>query len=882
MSNLTEFLRGNLPEQPNVTAAHAATELKHAVMPHSELLASEELERNVIKYAQERGRALAAEGHVPERIEKLDKEFRALIEKHSPMIQAVPGFGAHLEQLARINMGSSRYEVFQKTLDEICRDIGISKELRGREESGAPRAEQRYSDYVRGQWDLIMRDPQLSQGLDEARARGMRTARERLVDIEERAVNIFLGTHHIPYLKSEKTVCAALSGLNIGDLALLRSIFRERYDRDLDDLCARRFKGLKLSRIQALLRGDEIAAQSDALCAVLKSHSIRRTHRVIAFLQGIPDEQKGAIERDFNRRHKSKFDGMNLEQALQARCSEEKSAYVRALSRQGYGTRVLLHAIDQALENTSAFTRESGLVKMCQSLERLSAEEMHSLKGDCEYRFSVPLRQRIEEISKGPLREWALALCDGDRDLAEIAKLRCAITNAPGLWVGELAWFKEPADLVKLVQGYQDHYERDFWKDLEKSVSFLGWTRHMPPAPRWTGMRGFLDGQYELMEKVFKEGRLSRAEMLFDCMYGPGTDEAGILKLLTGLSKAEIAELREEFDKLFTEKLRAGFERALRGELSGQDEFDTFQALAGKIEAVEEKFEQFKARYLYEEDSWLANVLETLRHERQGVVGWSVNLLKRGARRVLRNLNQENQCLERDNRDVSEYFREHIQDKCPRPDQLQHFDTLLERGRISCESFRLVKNNLARVVSDLTSKAAAIATFVVSWQMAAPFPWYVTVPIVALCTGVAKGATSMVSKMMIKGRDVYGREEMITDGALAVIEGASVFVGKAPGAREMVRKIARGVTKFGFSKAVRLTEKLSKHSKHAHLAMNHELAQAVLEQTTKEQQRIEPSLERAMSAGSTGRHFLDDSFDSMWSGLGSTALNDDAAGASLH
>ena len=519
----------------------------------------------------------------------------------------------------------------------------------------------------------------------------------------------------------EDRLFRALEGRSPSEMRALEAEYEDHYGRNLRDDIRSELGGQDLRRAEALLSGDHSAASADALATAMNGLGTDE-QAIFDTLEGRTAQERADIAAAYERRH-----GVSLETRFRQEMSGTDLDRAQALLR---GDTATADAARLRAAMAGLGTDEAAVYA---TLEGRSPEQIQQIQQAYarEYGNGDPgaLRSAIEADFGGAERDRALALLDGQSASADAARLRDAMA---GLGTDEAAIEsvfegKTPEERQAIERAYQQEYG-DLNADLRSELN---------------------DEELSRVRSIQENGELSAAEQIYHASRGWGTDERTIHETLDGMSRDEIAALREDYRARYGQEL----DEVIQSELGGRDLFEAEIALRGRPETAAEARDIANERYAYErEGTWNA------------ISNAVVDTFSDSGRVLERNHTRLNAAHERG--DGSEVRR------------------LAGYVNTDVDAYREAEDSVSDAAGTAAATAAGVAVVIGSGGTATPL-------VIAMAAGAGGGAR-VLTEAAISGSS-YSGGDALADGAVGAVDGAFTVVGAGVGnrvAREMIEASA--------------------------------------------------------------------------------------------
>ncbi len=602
------------------------------------------------------------------------------------------------------------------------------------------------------------------------------------------------------------------------ELKLFETIFKKRYRRcPMQRLISATPKGFtkhqrairreKLSVVNALLEGNREKASAIMLflrCLSAKTESaVVRTFQ--EFFEEFPFLNASAVIKEFKKRYKANSFKPHIRKLIPswlASPSESLTQYFNAVENKN-SVEANCWAL-KILSNNPSRKNSNALSRLIASRDIAELQNISKVYFEITGENVASLTDRI----KCPYqRELLLSAFSGDKLLYTIARLHSGVYGIEGGALIEI--FSKatlPQDINyeqyrdKILRAYQERYGKNLLDDLKKQLNHR---------------------QYSVISSVIDNGEISRAELLRICMEGIGTDEENIKKILDGLTKEEIEEVKKDFSRRYkysplimaiaNHSLLGPIARAtpilkwwvpknpkengnslvledeLKWEMSGDAKFDVLMMLQGTPTNFKEWLEKIKAYHSYELSGFFMPYLNFFSRE-NGLMQQSVNETEKF---------------------YSAFAREGV---CCYEERLR-FEFLTRLCFINFRAFREYKEFLAEHTANVVGGFSAVGVATAAFE-AGMSP---------LLAGAAAASASIASRWLlkwaIKGKGYTRGEESLKDLLLGVVDGATLRAGTvAKYFGEMLRgyagkTVVKSLVKYSLRQAAESAEKLGKAKK---------------------------------------------------------------------
>ncbi len=389
---------------------------------------------------------------------------------------------------------------------------------------------------------------------------------------------------------TEQVVWSVLEGKSLEQIDRIRTVYQDRYGRDLDGDLQRELNDRtdELQRLQDLLRSDPIGADAAALHYALKSPVDKE--EVYRLLERRSPAQVDAIWARYQERYENEpltaaiqehFDGAERKRAMALLLGDRAQADAAAL----------FYAMDGLTTNEAMVY---GI------LSGNSASENQATAEAYEFLYSESLLDAIHGDFSGAERDRALALFHGDPITAAAARIRSAMdwpgTDEEDIWATLENLTSEKRAMI--AQVYRRMYGAELWSDIQEEFSNTDvWGEELSRT-----------------RDLLYNGGLSDAERLFYATDGWGTHETTVRQVMASVGFMDQQQLND-FKAAY--RSRSGgveVESALQAELSegSRDLFVSQQQLLGRPQNFEEELQRLRALRDFERDTaWFMDVFGT-------------------------------------------------------------------------------------------------------------------------------------------------------------------------------------------------------------------------------------------------------------------------------
>lgn len=359
-------------------------------------------------------------------------------------------------------------------------------------------------------------------------------------------------------------VLAQRSPQHLGEV---KRVYQEHFHRSLDADLSSELSGRELSRATALMAGDGVQGQVEALKSATSGYFGTNTKELLSLLESTPPSAMKSISDRFGAQFGP------LDQAISRSLSGPARDEALALLKGNPAAASAAH-LDAAL-NLNQKPAE-----VLARLSQLPPDAMAQVSKAYEARKGKPLAQDLAAKLKGTDKDMALAMVAGDTLGLKAAKLKHAV-EGKFLGLG-----KDATGALAVLEGVspqergalQKTYQQKYGTSIEADV-----------VQRFGGREG------ERISKAFA-GKLDDVDRIQIALKGFGADEKAIDSVLGGRSKEDVAKLKADFQQRTGTSLDATIEK----ELSGRARFEAKLALQGAPTTPEEQLSQAQQRHDFE------------------------------------------------------------------------------------------------------------------------------------------------------------------------------------------------------------------------------------------------------------------------------------------
>lgn len=518
----------------------------------------------------------------------------------------------------------------------------------------------------------------------------------------------------------EAALFKALDGKSADQIEKLKANYKDHYGKDLAADLKSELSGKDLQRAESLMKGNQAAADATAISqgiGVLWNDD----KQIQQSLTGKTAEQRQAIAAEYKKQT-----GRELKTELGREMSGADKDQALALL-EGNNAKADAAKLQKAVKGMG--TDEASIME---TLRGKSKEEREAISKNFKEQYGVDLRERLKGDLSGSQLDQANALLDGNNAKADAAQLDHAMHGGfLGLGTDKDALNsalegKSAAERKAITDAYGKY--GDLRKDLKSELS---------------------GNDLQKSEALLERGKLSEAEQLKFAIEGLGTDEAAVKKALEGKSKEQIAQIRQDYQKLTNRSLDSDIE----GDMDGRDLFDARQALKGRAETVDEAVQRANEVHQFERGG-----------DGNAVSKGFVDLFSDKGKLLDTNTARVNESKAKFDQLVAEGRMDEARAEKKRLQELTGFQSS------DVETYREAKDSAADTTGTIAGTAAGVAVIVATAGTATPL-----VATAAMAAGAGAGARVMTSAM-IKGEG-YGAEDLVSDAAQGAIDGGTAVIG---------------------------------------------------------------------------------------------------------
>jgi hypothetical protein len=563
----------------------------------------------------------------------------------------------------------------------------------------------------------------------------------------------------------EDAIWDLLRGRSQEEIDVIKAEYKKKYGVELSDRLKEDLdEGNEQDRADALLKGDTATADAIALDEAMrggflgtgwgtKEEDIEKTYNTVrdevkaqaqregwntAQMEAEIRRRNAAIEVKFGKRYANveayKVPGMEGKSVLrQAFASEMDPGPERDLANALADNDML--AADMArieIERQSIFYADDDKINgVLRSQYERALEDTRRDEGNARH---MVIERKIEAALKA----------DPKMSAEELSRLRFKLEHESERDLEKKAQVKSSVSMEALANSYDKKYGKPLWYVIETNTS---------------------GNDRDRARALLKQGgKLTDYQEIRYATKGVGTDEDALKKAVKGRTKAEIEEIRKEWN---AKHPNDDFDSMLRGELSGRDEFDVIDMVThGAPESASEKIAELRRRTDYElnesgvlsggavagnEKSWLKERMEDLEKDK-------AKLFQRGLPK------EERQQL----LDEVEF-------------QAGRIETAIEDHRRRVDS---VTDMVAQAVGLVVAITVGAALTFLSGGTLGPV-------MILLIASIAATTSTMATRRLMMG-DAYGAEAMGIDAAIGVVDAITAVATAGMGG-----KLLRGATMAG-------------------------------------------------------------------------------------
>jgi hypothetical protein len=508
---------------------------------------------------------------------------------------------------------------------------------------------------------------------------------------------------------NEEKLFGVLASRSPQHLAEVKRVYQQHFHRSLDADLSKELSGRDLSRATALMAGDGVQAQVEALKAATSGFFGTNTKELLSLLEGTPPGAMKSVADRFGAQFGP------LDQALSRSLSGASRDEALALLT---GNRPAATAAN--LDRSLNLDRNA--TEVLARLSQVPPDARSAVATAYQSRTGKPLAQDLAAKLKGTEKDMAVAMAQGDTLGLKAAKLKHAVEGKFfGLGKDATAALAvleglSPQERAALKSTYQQKYGASIDADV---------------VGRFGGREG------ERLQKAFA-GTLDDVERVQIALKGWGADEKAMKSVLGGRSKAQVQQLKADFQQ----RTGTSLEGAIEKELSGRARFEAQLALQGTPSTPEEQLSQAQQRRDFER-SGIVN----------GVSRFLMDRVSDSGSRLDESTALAQQALAAGKKDG------HLDAK-----EQARVAELVARSTGEARTYVSQKASAAQAAGTVAAVAATVATA----GAGAPL----------LVTAAAGAGASVVARGAMEGR-AYAQDDAIADAASGVISGLAGAAGGA-------------------------------------------------------------------------------------------------------
>ncbi len=566
----------------------------------------------------------------------------------------------------------------------------------------------------------------------------------------------------------EDAIWELLRGRSQEEIDVIKSEYKKKYGVDLSDRLKEDLsEGNEQDRADALLKGDFATADAIALDEAMrggflgtgwgtKEEDIEKTYNTVrdevkaqaqregwntAQMEAEIRRRNAAIEAKFGTRYANveeyKVPGMEGKSVLrQAFASEMDPGPERDLANALADNDML--AADMAkieIERQSVFYADDDKINgVLRSQYERALEETRRDEGNARH---MAVERKIQAALKA----------NPNMSAEELSKKRFEFEHENERSLEEVAQKKSKISMDALTNSYDKKYGKPLWYVIETNTS-----------------GNDLDRARALLKQG---GKLTPYQEIRYATKGVGTDEDAVKNAVKGRTKAEIDEIRKEWNAKHPDH---DFDSMLRGELSGRDEFDVMEMVEnGAPESASQKIASLKRRTNYELDE--SGVLSG------GAVAGNEQAWLKARMQDLENElpNLQKPCTTEEDRKKRQELLDEVEFQAGR------IETAIEDHRRRVDS---VTDMVAQAVGLVVAITVGAALTFLSGGTLGPV-------MIMLIASIAATTSTMATRRLMMG-DAYGGEAMGIDAAIGVVDAITAVATAGMGG-----KLLRGATMAG-------------------------------------------------------------------------------------
>lgn len=762
MTHNTEVHRDAVPQRPigAATAVEAiASSARIGVSPIT--AASAALSESIPRLAAERGRLRAAEQPDSTAIAQLDLQLSRVLDDVLPHLSSARDLRAATYARAKELHEVARLTEAERILCEHSLGAGLAQ---GRvlDQAELDRHRAAIARYRATHSDLFTRYPGFSEQVETMCAAQERKGITMRLDADKVAMTISIALRR--FMPDVRTLNDALSSKTPLELRLIKEAFQQRYGEPIESFIESTFSrpGLGIflpvkamrNRALHLLENDHISATADALFLAIASKFKKPFGGIVEILRNTPAGLLHQVPDAFRRLY-----------------SDDAPKFERALSKFSATERLIIDSLIEGRSDEANALAIKNALSGPPSKMYIAYRTLEAAGRDARYGIHVAFNQlfagqsfdaAVANMPEGAVKDRVRAFLSGDLERQRAAIVRCALEDIGEETIVRLFEGMDLASRREHIRSFEQVYHREFLHQAKE------WLR---PADHY------------YIEALCQAEQAPKAEIIWHCVDGLGTDELGIKHALSGMTELEIASLRSDYAKLSAQRRSDGMsenlDARLKRETSGDAWHDIKRLLRGIPENLDELHDRIAARH---------------RHERSGPWIRRVDLISR-----------EGGVMDRDVAIACEYYETHIKHRNPSADEKCRFETLARYASRDMLGFRITKNDWSDFIANTGSTALAIATLLplapVTHSIESTF---LRIAALGAMAGLVRGAGRLGMKAMLKG-DGYGREEIVRDSLITAAEASTAFLSRFLPISLLRRPIDIGA-KMGLKAIIRLGE----------------------------------------------------------------------------
>lgn len=405
----------------------------------------------------------------------------------------------------------------------------------------------------------------------------------------------------------EKAVHDAMRGMSPKEIAALKKEYQAHFGRDLTSDIKGEMSGEDLAEAEAMLTADPVKSAVAQLNNAANGGFLglgTDEDKIKSVLSSLPDpDTRKKVADEYE-----KTTGTKLGQMLQNEMSSYDLAESKALL-DGDKNAAAAIKLDRAM-NGGVFgwgTDEKGIYDtLAGAKTQAERDEIAKLYKE---RTGEKLDAAFKREMSGAEKDVATSLMAGDETAAAAAKIKVA---AQGWGTDEDAIYKE---LENIGASEKDPAKAKAKRDAMIAAYDAKYGDKKSGGESFSSM---IDSEFGGMDRekasmLAQDGKLSNSFALKYAMHsgpfgGLGTDEALLRTTLDGKSKAEIAQIKEDYRKAYGHELDAD----LNEEVDGRDGFELGQMMKGKPTTPQEMMERANENWEFERGSGASGFSNTV------------------------------------------------------------------------------------------------------------------------------------------------------------------------------------------------------------------------------------------------------------------------------